>query len=401
VKRAGSQPRRTPWAEPSFLLVAAAFGLFGLLFGVWQAVIADLQRALELSPSALGAAITAGVVTSFPVMLAGGRIADRLGARAIIASSALLMALSFGGLAFVHHYWALVGLLVMLFSAAGAFDVGVNAAAISIEQQVARPLLPMFHAAFSGAGALGAFASGGLLFVGVPFRALYLIVACVMAALAVILWRSTALTHHRLDPPSTSEPRGDRAALYRMPALLLLAAITALGFLSEGTLETWSAIYLCSALNMPAAVGAAGPAVFHTAMLLGRLSFARAVTYVGRRRLLLWAGGAAGVGMLIALSTMFAPLILLGILVAGLALSGIAPITFSVAGDLAPHRTGEVSSIITAVGYGGFLLGPAIIGGLAELASLRVALLTVVVAGGLIVTLSLWVKDDPRRHTTA
>jgi hypothetical protein len=55
---------------------------------------------------------------------------------------------------------------------------------------------------------------------------------------------------------------------------------------------------------------------------------------------------------------------------------------------------------LTAVGYGGFLLGPAIIGGLAELASLRVALLTVVVAGGLIVTLSLWVKDDARSHTT-
>ena len=123
------------------MLVAAAFGLFGFLFGVWQVAIADLERALALSEGALGAAITAGFVASLPVMLAGGRIADRLGPRALMASTALLLSLSFVGLAFVRHYWVLIGLLLVFFSAAGAYDVGINAAAISVEQRAMRRLL--------------------------------------------------------------------------------------------------------------------------------------------------------------------------------------------------------------------------------------------------------------------
>ena len=52
--------------------------------------------------------------------------------------------------------------------------------------------------------------------------------------------------------------------------MLPLAGLPALAFLVEGSMETWSAIYLRDVLGAAAFVGALGPAAFHAAMLAGR-----------------------------------------------------------------------------------------------------------------------------------
>jgi hypothetical protein len=87
-------------------------------------------------------------------------------------------------------------------------------------------------------------------------------------------------------------------------------------------------------------------------------------------------------------------LVVCGFLVVGLALPGVAPIAFSAAGDLAPGRAGGAISVVTTLGYGGFLLGPVVVGGLAELLGLRVALGTIAAAGAMIFVLGLRLKTD-------
>ena len=92
--------------------------------------------------------------------------------------------------------------------------------------------------------------------------------------------------------------------------------------------------------------------------------------------------------MMLALATTAAALIVGGFLLVGLALAAIVPLAFSVAGDLVPERASAIS-VVTTFGYGGFLLGPPMVGGLAELVGLRVALGVIVVAGLAIFILSL------------
>lgn len=382
-------------ANEGLPLVIAAFAMFGFLYGVWQVVIADLQHALRLSDGALGSAITIGFLAAFPVMLVGGRLADRWGARVLIAGTTALMACAFGGLFFVDRYWMLVALLLLFFGASGAYDVGINAAAIHVEQRRGHFVMASVHAAFSGTAAVMALVTGGLLFAGVSFQVLYLLVALGMLGLAVVVWRSNALAQPA-PPRAPNAMSLPASSLYRLPLLLLLAGITALAFLSEGTLETWSAIYLRSALDLPAVIGAAGPAVVHTAMLVGQLGTARVVQRWGRRALLRGAGVVAAGGMALALLTTVPPIILLGLLLSGLALAGVAPTAFSLAGDAVPDRAGQVSSVITTVGYSGFLIGPALIGGLAELLGLRSALAMLILIGGCILLLSMRI-NEPRR----
>ena len=72
----------------------------------------------------------------------------------------------------------------------------------------------------------------------------------------------------------------------------------------------------------------------------------------------------------------------------GLALSAVVPIEPSPSPGIS-SRAGVAISVVTTLGYGGFLLGPVVVGDLAELLGLRVALGTIAVAGLMIFTLAL------------
>lgn len=113
----------------------------------------------------------------------------------------------------------------------------------------------------------------------------------------------------------------------------------------------------------------------------------------GNRTTLLGAGLLTAAGMGLALATGEPSLVVCGFLLVGLALSGVAPIAFSSAGDLAPERAGSAISVVTTLGYGGSLLGPLAVGGLAALLGLRIALGIIAAAGLVIFVLALRLKS--------
>jgi len=181
--------------------------------------------------------------------------------------------------------------------------------------------------------------------------------------------------------------------LYRDRSLLLVAAIACLGLLAEGEMEHWSGIYLRDTLGLAAIVGGSGVAVFYGAMALGRLAIGWLVGRVGNRRTLLASGALAAGGMLLALATTSPALVVGGFLLVGLALAAVAPLAFSVAGETVPDRAGSAVSVVTTIGYGGFLLGPPLVGGLAEATGLRVALGIIAVAGLAVFVLALALRE--------
>jgi MFS family permease len=199
--------------------------------------------------------------------------------------------------------------------------------------------------------------------------------------------------------PAAAESDGGagRWDLYRSGSLLLVAAIVCLGFLAEGEMEHWSGIYLRDTLGLAAIVGGSGVAVFYGAEALGRLATGWIVGRVGNRRTLLGSGLLAAGGMLLALATRSPALVVGGFLLVGLALAAIAPVAFSVAGDLAPDRAGSAVSVVTTFGYGGFLLGPPLVGGLAEVVGLRGALGLIALAGLSVFVLSLKLKENEEK----
>ena len=375
-------------------VLLGAFGFFGLFWGSFAVLLADLSRALTLSPGPLGFALFVGAAASILAMALLGWTTDRLGRRPFLVLSGGAFGVGVAALAAAGNYASLLAALAILYAASGLYDVGINAAAVDLERGAGRRTMAVLHATFSAGGVAGALSAGAFLSAGVGFRYVYL---AVLAPLAVVIL-AVAITRF----PTSTEPSGDgektgRFGLYRSSPLLLVAFIATLGLLSEGEMEHWSGIYLRQNLELPALLGASGVAVFHAAMAAGRLGTAWTVALFGNRRTLLGAGLLAVVGMVLALATLQPILVVAGFLVVGLALSAVVPVAFSVAGDLAPGRAGGAISVVTTLGYGGFLLGPVLVGGLAEILGLRAALGTIAAAGALIFALSLRlaVGDQP------
>ncbi|CAN5480149.1 MAG: MFS transporter [Actinomycetota bacterium] len=370
--------------------VLSAFAFFGTFWGVFAVLLADLTRALDLSPGPLGVALFVGALASILSMAAFGWTSDILGRRLFIVLSAAVFGMGIVGLALAGNYGMLIAALVVLYASSGLFDVGINAAAVDVERVSGRRVMAYFHASFSAGGFLGAVSAGILLSAGLRYEFVYLIVlvplAAIMAALVTTNFPSSGESSESSASPASLS---GRYALFANGPLLLVAAIATLGLLSEGEMEHWSGIYLRETLGLSALVGGSGVAVFFGAMAVGRLGAAWAIEKFGNRATLLVAGSLTAFGMTTSLATTEPFLVVAGFLFVGLALSAVVPIAFSMAGDLAPEKAGAAVSVVTTLGYGGFLMGPVFVGGLAEVFGLRLALATISVAGVAIFILSL------------
>ena len=362
------------------------FGFFGLFSGTFAVLLADLSGALDLSPGPLGFALFVGAAASILAMALLGWTADRLGRRVFLVATGVMMGAGIGALAFVGGYAALLAALIVLQAATGLYDVGINAAAVDLEQFTGRRFMAVLHAAFSAGGVAGALSAGALLSAGVDYRHVYL--GSLLPLGAVIL----AVATTRFPPPRESTDEAGGLGLWQSLPLILIAVIATLALLSEGEMEHWSGIYLRQTLGLSALLGGSGVAVFYGAMAVGRLGAAFVIGRFGNWRTLQGAGLLAAGGMALALATREPLLVIAGFLVVGLALSAVVPITFSVAGDRAPERAGAAISVVTTLGYGGFLLGPVIVGGLAEVLGLRIALGVIMLSGLLIFAFSLRLK---------
>ena len=386
--RPGGADGDAPRSKVVLPVLLGAFGVFGLFWGTFAVLLADLSGALDLSPGPLGVALFVGAAASILAMALLGWTSDRLGRRVFLLVSGGVMGLGIAALASAEGYRALLAALVILYAASGLYDVGINAAAVDLERDAGRRVMAVLHAAFSAGGVAGALSAGVLLSAGVDYRVVYL--ALLPPLGAVIL--AVAATRF---PPSGG-PSGDKeakeAGLYRKLPLILVAAIATLALLSEGEMEHWSGVYLRNTLGLSALLGGSGVAVFYGSMAVGRLGAAFVIGRLGNRRTLLGAGLLTAGGMTLALATREPLLVVAGFLVVGLALSAVVPIAFSVAGDLAPGGAGGAISLVTTLGYGGFLLGPVLVGGLAEVLGLRIALGIIAASGLLISALSLRLK---------
>lgn len=364
-----------------------AFGFFGLFWGVFAVLLTDLSRSLSLTPGPLGLALFAGAAASILAMATLGWTADRLGRRVFLLLTGGVMGLGITGLALSNGYAALLATLVVLYSASGLYDVGINSAAVDLEQATGRRYMALVHAAFSAGATVGAVGSGVLVQAGADYRIVYLVLLLPLGVL-LLAFASTSFPADGSAHAVNAAPAGSRHLYGHLP-LLLAGSIAMLGLGSEGEMEHWSGLYLRDTLGLPALLGGSGVAVFYAAMAVGRLGTAGAVRLFGNRVTLAGAGLLTAAGMGLALATREPTLVVSGFLVVGLSLSAVAPIAFSVAGDVAPGGTGGAISVVTTLGYGGFLMGPVIVGGLAENFGLRTALLTIALAGLLIALLAL------------
>jgi hypothetical protein len=181
-----------------------------------------------------------------------------------------------------------------------------------------------------------------------------------------------------LREPPLPDTGSTRELLRPLLGLGLVAFCILLG---EGAMADWSAVYLRE-LSSPG-MAPLGYAVFSLSMALGRLRGDWFHQRLGSVATLRWGGALAAAGLGIALLVGGVPATLAGFAFAGWGYAAIFPILCSVAGKKAAGEPQAGIAAVSATGYLGFLVGPPVIGFLAQASSLRLALLLVAALSGL------------------
>ncbi|MCG7519143.1 MFS transporter [Ruegeria sp. Ofav3-42] len=361
--------------------VAAMFILNGALFGIWASRIPAVRDRLDLTHEALGYGLlfmAAGAVCSFPIT---GRLTDRFGAVALTRVIAVLYTFSLIFLALAGGFWSLAIFLFVFGAFHGSMDVAMNAWAAEVEQTYKKPVMSSFHAMWSLGAGLGALSGFGAVQMGLSVIQHFLLAGGVVVGLALILsWVSW--TSRRAVSPT--------GKVFALPSgALILVGFTALcGALGEGAVADWSAIFLRDATGATESIAALGYAVFSVAMVVFRLAGGFAIARLGPVAVARFGGVSAALGVFCVVSAAEAGLALTGFALMGIGYAVIMPLAFSRAASDPNVPPGQAIASVATLGYGGLLIGPPLIGFLAEMLTLRLAFMVLLPLAVFIVLLS-------------
>lgn len=354
------------------------FALDGFLFAGWVVRIPAIKQQTGASASALGLALlgvsAGGVIT----MMLTGRLCRRFGNHPVTVACAALLSVSIALPPQMHSALTL-GLVLLVFGGAyGGLNVAMNSAAVDLVAALRRPVMSSFHAAFSLGGMVGAGAGG--LVAGRLSASSHLLGLTAVGLLVTCVAGRDLLRHPVPSVPSaprtavreTAKPR--RLDSHSRRLVLVFGTIALCTSYGEGAMADWSALHLKQDLHAHPGLAAAAYSLFALAMTVGRSTGTALLERLGQTRALVGGATLAAAGLLLGALAPTVWLALIGFVMAGLGLANSFPVAIGRAGALA--GPGGVATAST-LGYGGMLIGPPVIGFLADWLTLPIALTTV------------------------
>ena len=353
------------------IAVTVTFIINGFSAGSFVARIPDFKRILDVSNGTLGLSllfVSAGV---FLALKPAGRYSAKFGSQPIIFFSTIALALSYlllGALFSLTWFW--ITLFIFGFVLA-AQDVSMNAHAVVVEQRAGRRLMSVFHAMFSVGTLFGGILGGvfSQLEITPLSQALSLALVYIVAALLVrpLFLPASADTHHFGD-----EKRAKHPFIFVILGLFGLFAA-----LSEGAAGDWGGVLARETFGATPFISTLPYIVFCTAMIIGRLSGDYLAHRFGASKVIAAGGVIAGTGLSAGLLIGGIPAIMVAWFLLGIGLSVVIPLMFSAAGTIALTKysgviaPSEAVAKVSGVSYFGFVIGPPLIGFIADAFELR------------------------------
>lgn len=342
---------------------AAAFVVVGFFWGCFAAHVPVLKAQLGASDALFGLLLLGSATGLVSSMWLAPRADRWLGSRSMqVGAVALGLAWLLPALITAPLLFAMTMGLVGL--ASGLLDVVMNARVSELEARHNRPLMNANHAMFSIAYAVAALVVSVTRELGVP----PVIVFAGFSICAILL-----VPFIRMDIAAVPEEDG-YTGHYPFWPILLCGAIVLVAFMSEATVEAWSALHVERTLGGGAAEGALGPAMLGLTMAFGRFSGQAVAERFREIPVVIVASLISASGALIAAFASSPTIAYVGFGILGLGVSVIGPMGLALVGKMVPaHLRTEAISRVAVIGFSGFFFAPMLMGLVSEMFGLRLA----------------------------
>ena len=356
------------------IAVSSLFFLSGLCFSSWAARIPSIQRDLHLSDAGLGTVLLAlpiGLMVSLPL---AGWVVAKFGSRIIVISAAILYASTLPFIGFAKETWQLMAVLFMFGLGGNLLNIAMNTQGVGVEAIYGRSILASLHGTWSLAGFTGAAIGTFMISQNIPPYSHFLMISGAAFLIVFGAWSFTLATdsNSSIDQPIFARP--DKS-------LINLGIIAFCCMICEGAMFDWSGVYFQNVVKAEPAWIGAGYTAFMSTMAAGRFVADWLVTRFGIKKILQMSGIVIAAGLSIAIVLPDIATSIAGFILVGAGVSSVVPLVYSAAGKSKKVSPGVALAAVSTIGYLGFLIGPPVIGFIAQASSLRVSFILIAVLG--------------------
>ena len=361
-------PMSTLNLRPTIYLTMAVFALHPFALGGWLAFIPLVKDTLNLTKTELAMALLGLPLATVPSLQIASRVIASFGPRRVMAVVFPLQALAVL-LPLLAFSQLTLFLSLMVFGVCMAFlQVCLNVYAGRLEKQTGAMVMNRCH----GFWALGLMAG--------PLIVTWLYIVSPVVALAISAGVSSIIAMYcalRLPKLEGSEDQAapPRRTFADIPTTLIAISLFALSVsMAEGAMADWAAIYLSERLPADASFVGIGVSIYAGALAAGRLSGDWLKEQLGAVVLARTTVSFAILGLILLILPLPLFAAFIGFAFVGAGASVGFPLGVSAVAALDDRYEASNIAIMSSVTICGFLLGPPVIGVLADIYSLRVGL---------------------------
>lgn len=363
-----ARAHRAAWAS------AALFFMLGFAAASWLSRLPAVRDALDLRPTDLGTLLLIGSFGSLVALPSAGPLVGRFGAQKVARAGALLWAFGIVGVAVAVQAVsrpALSACLVLVSCGMSLWGTTMNIEGGLVEAALRRVILAKLHAMFSIGTVVGALVGAGLVALGL--HVIDHLIGTAVVALATVwvaagFFLSTeevasfsALTQSGPSP----ETRGRTRRAWRERRTVLIAVMVLAAGLLEGSANDWLALTMVDDYHLTQAHASVVLSVFLAVMATVRLSSDRlhrrwSASHLLRGLLIL-----ACAGLVLVAFSPYAWMALVGVVLWAMGAALVFP-TGASALSTEPAMTAARVSVLSTINYGASLIGPPVLGLIAE-----------------------------------
>lgn len=347
------------WAAKALFFV----GGFGC--ASWAPMVPMLKARLALTEDVLGMLLLCVGIGSLLTMPLSGAAAGKWGCRRVLVTTGIFYGMVLVLLSMVQSVYMLVPLVLLLGALMGTVDVVVNVLAVIVEKKSGKRLMSGMHAfwsigGFAGAGIFSVWLSAGLN----HFQAALIAWGIILVLLAVFRPHLMTTGGEKRDGSILVIPRG---------IVIFIGMVAFVSFLVEGAVMDWGGVFLTSVKHFDMSMAGVGFTVFSAAMLIMRLTGDWVVNRLGGGVVTIGGAVLAGAGFVLLIAAPVAWLLYVGFFIIGIGSANIVPVFYSLMGKQKVMPVNQAVSAVSTLGYLGILMGPAVIGFVANSTSLYVS----------------------------
>lgn len=378
-------------------LVMLVFFLQPVAYGSWLPRIPEIQASMGLGPAALAVALLGMPVGTLLTLPFAGPLVGRIGARMAILCGFIFYSIAACLPVIAPDPILLFVALALAGSSISFVELGLNVQADLVEKASGKMLMNTSHGCWSLGIMAGSLIGSGFAGIGLaPSLAVPMLAAMV---LPIALLAGSALPDLK-DAPAEGKTQRSAWAL-PSPALIGICLFVFGITMTEGAMADWSAIFLRDALDAEGGMVGLGYSIFAFMVAAGRFggdTLKRRLGGVGTARLCGALGGAGAVLLYFAPSVELA---LVGFGIIGVGVSVGFPLAVTAAAGIGDRAASANVAVLSFVALTGFLIGPPMIGFVAEHWGIRVGVACVIPVLALSLLLTGRLKPRPAKSASA